>query len=82
MLVAADREQCGGRTLTDDALGDRAREGVEDPALVPERELEPGGAAFVVAEAAYVVGGVAVSAAAAYRRRIWRVSQIKPEIAL
>lgn len=32
--------------------------------------------------AAYVVGGVAVSAAAAYRRRIWRVSQIKPEIAL
>ncbi|GAA3534010.1 ABC transporter [Aeromicrobium flavum] len=32
--------------------------------------------------AAYVVGGVAISAGAAYRRRIWRVSQIKPEIAL
>lgn len=31
---------------------------------------------------AYVVGGIALSAAAAYRRRIWRVSQIKPEIAL
>ncbi len=31
---------------------------------------------------AYIVAGVALSAAAAYRRRIWRVSQIKPEIAL
>ncbi|MBC9227552.1 YhgE/Pip domain-containing protein [Aeromicrobium sp. 636] len=32
--------------------------------------------------AAYVVGSVALTALAAYRRRIWKVSQIKPEIAL
>lgn len=32
--------------------------------------------------AAYVVGCLALTSAAAYRRRIWRVSQIKPEIAL
>ncbi len=31
---------------------------------------------------AYVVVGLALTCAAAYRRRIWRVSQIKPEIAL
>lgn len=32
--------------------------------------------------AAYLVGCLALTCAAAYRRRLWRVSQIKPEIAL
>ncbi|MBM9461991.1 YhgE/Pip domain-containing protein [Aeromicrobium sp. YIM 150415] len=31
---------------------------------------------------AYIVGALALTCAAAYRRRIWTVSQIKPEIAL
>lgn len=32
--------------------------------------------------AAFTVGSIALTCAAAYRRRIWQVSQIKPEIAL